>query len=53
MGFSGFDRDVLSFYAELRGDNTKEWWAANKTRFERHVHEPMLQLAADLEGGVR
>ena len=50
VGFSGFDRDALSFYAELRGDNTKEWWTANKTRYERHVHEPMLQLAADLEG---
>ena len=49
MGFSGFDRDVLAFYAELRADNTKEWWTANKARYERHVHEPMLQLAADLE----
>ena len=49
MEFSGFDRDVLAFYAELRADNTKEWWTANKSRYERHVHEPMLRLAADLE----
>ncbi len=49
MEFSGFDRDALAFYAELRADNTKEWWTANKSRYERHVHEPMLRLAADLE----
>ena len=49
MGFSGFDRDVLAFYAELRANNTKEWWTANKARYESHVHEPMLELAADLE----
>ena len=49
MGFSGFDRDVLAFYAELRADNAKDWWTANKARYERNVHEPMLRLAADLE----
>lgn len=49
MEFSGFDRDALAFYAELRADNTKEWWTANKSRYERHVHEPMLRLASDLE----
>jgi uncharacterized protein (TIGR02453 family) len=49
MGFSGFDRDALAFYAELRMNNAKEWWTANKARYERNVHEPMLRLAADLE----
>jgi uncharacterized protein (TIGR02453 family) len=49
MEFPGFDRDVLAFYAELRTNNTREWWTANKARYERNVHEPMLRLAADLE----
>lgn len=49
MEFTGFDRDVLAFYAELRAHNTREWWTANKGRYERHVHQPMLRLAADLE----
>jgi uncharacterized protein (TIGR02453 family) len=49
MEFSGFDRDVLAFYAELGANNAKDWWTANKTRYERNVHEPMLRLAADLE----
>ena len=49
MEFTGFDRDVLAFYAELRAHNTREWWTANKGRYERHVHHPMLRLAADLE----
>jgi len=49
VGFSGFDRDLLAFYTELRAHNTKDWWTANKFRYEQHVHEPMLRLAADLE----
>jgi uncharacterized protein (TIGR02453 family) len=49
VGFSGFERDLIAFYAELRADNTKAWWTANKDRYERSVHEPMLRLAADLE----
>jgi hypothetical protein len=44
MGFSGFTPDVLAFYAELRANNAKEWWTANKARYERNVHEPMLHL---------
>ena len=39
MGFSGFDRDLLAFYTELRTHNTKEWWTANKLRYEQHVRE--------------
>jgi uncharacterized protein (DUF2461 family) len=49
MEFTGFDHDVLAFYAELRGDNTKEWWTANKSRYEMRIHQPMRDLAADLE----
>jgi uncharacterized protein (TIGR02453 family) len=49
VGFSGFNRDVIVFYAELRENNAKEWWTANKARYERNVHGPMLRLAADLE----
>jgi uncharacterized protein (TIGR02453 family) len=50
VGFSGFNRDVLAFYAELRENNAKEWWAANKPRYDERVHRPMLELASDLEG---
>jgi uncharacterized protein (TIGR02453 family) len=49
MAFHGWDPDVLAFYSELRANNAKEWWTANRARYERNVHEPMLQLAADLE----
>jgi uncharacterized protein (TIGR02453 family) len=48
VGFTGFDPDMLAFYAQLRADNTKQWWTANKARYEQRVLGPVLQLAEDL-----
>lgn len=49
MGFEGLDRDAVSFYAELRADNTKTWWAANKDRYDKVVRGPFEALGAELE----
>jgi uncharacterized protein (TIGR02453 family) len=49
MGFEGLDRDALSFYAELRADNTKTWWTANKARYDAAVRGPFEALGAELE----
>lgn len=49
MAFTGFDPDALQFYAELRLHNTKEWWAANRARYDAHVQAPFQQLAESLE----
>jgi uncharacterized protein (TIGR02453 family) len=48
-GFEGLHRDAVSFYAELRADNTKTWWTANKARYDRAVRGPFEALAAELE----
>lgn len=49
MGFEGLDRDAVSFYAELRADNTKAWWTANKARYDTAVRGPFEALGAELE----
>lgn len=49
VGFEGLDRDAVSFYAELRADNTKAWWAANKARYDEAVRGPFEALGAELE----
>lgn len=49
VGFEGLDRDAVSFYAELRADNTKAWWTANKARYDTAVRGPFEALGAELE----
>ncbi|GAA1848347.1 DUF2461 domain-containing protein [Microbacterium koreense] len=49
MGFGGLDRDAVAFYGELRKNNTKAWWAANKHRYEAAVRGPFEALGAELE----
>lgn len=42
--FRGFPPDALAFYAELQENNNREWWQANKARYEEHVRGPMELL---------
>ena len=42
--FRGIPTDAVEFYRELRADNTKVWWAANKQRYDGHVREPLTHL---------
>ncbi|SFR87629.1 TIGR02453 family protein [Microbacterium sp. cf046] len=50
MAFTGFDPDALAFYAELRESNSKEWWTANRARYDQHVTGPFEDLAGELTG---
>jgi uncharacterized protein (TIGR02453 family) len=47
--FTGFPLWGPQFYAELEHHNTRDFWAANKERWERDVQGPMRALAAALE----
>lgn len=56
MEFQGLDPDAIAFYRELGAHNTKEWWTANKRRYDERVREPFEALAAALEpefGGLK
>jgi uncharacterized protein (TIGR02453 family) len=41
---AGIPADAVAFYAELEANNNREWWAANKERYERSVREPFEAL---------
>lgn len=49
MSFSGIPHAAADFYAELEEDNTTEFWAVHRDRYERDVREPMTALLAELE----
>ena len=42
-----FTPDLFEFLLELRANNSREWFQANKGRYEQHVKEPLIQFIAD------
>lgn len=48
MGFRGFGQGALRFYEELATNNTRDWWQANKGRYEQDVRAPLEYLLEDL-----
>ncbi|MCA1831997.1 MAG: DUF2461 domain-containing protein [Actinobacteria bacterium] len=45
MGY--FDKSTFAFLSELKENNTREWFQANKERYERDVKEPFLDFISD------
>jgi uncharacterized protein (TIGR02453 family) len=43
----------LKFLEELRKHNNRDWFLANKSRYEEQVRDPFLRLIADLGPGLR
>ena len=43
-----FSPALLEFLEELQANNTREWFEANRTRYERDVQAPMLRFIGDL-----
>jgi uncharacterized protein (TIGR02453 family) len=42
-----FDADALGFLADLKRHNDREWFAANKERYETKLRDPFLDFIAD------
>ncbi len=42
-----FTPDLFEFLRDLRANNNREWFQANKGRYEQHVKEPLLQFIED------
>ena len=40
IGFDGFPKDCISFFTQLAKNNNKEWFEANKDRYEESVMKP-------------
>jgi len=46
-----FSRASLEFLEELKAHNDRDWFLANKQRYEEQVRDPFLRLIADLAPG--
>ena len=46
--FTGFAPDALAFFRELTANNTRDWFLANKARYETQVRDPLASLVTDL-----
>jgi uncharacterized protein (TIGR02453 family) len=42
-----FTPELFAFLRELRENNNREWFAANKQRYEREVRDPALRFISD------
>ncbi len=43
-----FDEDYIRFFKELKENNSKEWFDANRKRYENSVKKPFLSFIHDL-----
>ena len=50
MTFEGFNPDAIQFFRELGENNNRDWWLANKARYEANVRQPILDLIDALGG---
>jgi uncharacterized protein (TIGR02453 family) len=52
VAFRGFDRDAMQFWHELASEMSKEWFVANKQRYQSVWVEPMLALLREVARGL-
>ena len=43
--FEGFSEEAVNVLLDIRFNNNKEWYEANKDRYKQYVHEPMVDFA--------
>lgn len=51
-GFDGFPPETLKFLRQLKRNNNREWFMANKEIYEEKVKAPMVELVLALGGAV-
>ncbi len=51
--FSGFPREMIDFYSELKENNNRDWFNANKERYLRHVAEPALEFIRAIQAPMK
>lgn len=53
MGKAHFTPDLFRFLKELKSNNNRDWFQANKDRYESSVRGPMLQFISDFDSHLR
>ncbi|MDA7837060.1 DUF2461 family protein, partial [Salibacteraceae bacterium] len=43
-----FTKEYEQFFDELNNNNEREWFNANKSRYEKHVKKPFEAFVSDL-----
>ncbi len=46
--FTGFPKDSINFLTKIRDNNTKEWFEANRSEYERVIKEPSLSFVVEM-----
>lgn len=49
---SHFTKDFVSFFKELKVNNTKEWFDANRKRYETSVKKPLYAFVDEMIGRI-
>jgi uncharacterized protein (TIGR02453 family) len=49
MAFDGFPGDFFAFFRELKANNNRSWFEANKQRYKDSVQAPMSEFIADMQ----
>ena len=52
-GTRHFDRDFFDFLSELKENNPRDWFQANKERYRSVVQEPLLEFISDFAEPLR
>jgi len=52
-GKAHFGPELFEFLSDLRRNNRREWFLANKGRYEGEVRDPMLRFIGDFAGPLR
>lgn len=50
MGFTGFGQGATTFFTDLAANNSRNWWLANKGRYDHEVRQPLEALLEELAG---
>lgn len=48
--FRGFPKDMLAFLGDLKKNNRRDWFQANKDRYKKSVVEPMSAFIGAMDG---
>lgn len=48
--FQGFSKNTIGFLTELKQNNNKAWFEANRMRYQEHLLKPLVGLVTDLSG---
>jgi len=49
-GFEGFSEEAINVLLDIRFNNNKEWYEANKDRYKQYVHQPVVDFAENIHG---